>query len=261
MHSKDRTDNTRFAFGENWSDYAKTVDERTLAEAKAGLRKLLPDGFDPKEKSFLDIGCGSGLHSIAAHCLGFGPITAVDYDENSVATTKSLAGRFHAPIICFRDDILDTKLSGQFDVVYSWGVLHHTGDMARAIRIARSFVKHDGLLIVAIYRKSRFCNIWRVIKRTYCRSPSLMKRTAEFGFYSVLRLAHATMGNRDYNQRGMNLWNDAVDWLGGYPYQSATPDEIAEIVGRVPLRSFNTDKAPALGLLGTGCAEYTFEAG
>lgn len=261
MHSKDRTDNTRFAFGDNWSDYAKTVDERALTKAKAGLRKLLPDGFDPNGKSFLDIGCGSGLHSVAAHCLGFGPITAVDYDDNSVATTKTLAGRFNAPLNCFRDDILDTKLSGQFDVVYSWGVLHHTGDMERAISVARSFVKPDGTFIIAIYRKSPSCNMWRVIKRTYCRSPSLLKRTAEAGFYSVLRLAHAANGNGDYNQRGMNLWNDAVDWLGGYPYQSATPEEIAEIVGHFPLISFNTDQAPVLGLLGTGCAEYTFDAG
>lgn len=260
MRSDNRTDNIRFSFGKNWSDYAKTADEHALANAVVGLNKLLPDGFDPNGKSFLDIGCGSGLHSIAAHRLGFAPITAVDYDKNSVSTTKALANRFNAPITCFRDDILNSKLSGQFDVVYSWGVLHHTGDMTKAIQTARSFVKPTGLFIIAIYRKSRFCGMWHIIKRTYCLSPSPIKRATELSFYGILKLAHAARGHRNYNERGMNLWNDAVDWLGGYPYESATPEEIAAIVGRAPVRTFNSDSAPVLGLLGTGCAEYTFDA-
>ncbi len=253
-------DQTRFAFGDNWSDYAKTADDKALSEAKAGLARLLPDGFDPNGKLFLDIGCGSGLHSVAAHRLGFAPITAVDYDENCVSTTKVLADRFNAPITCFRDDILNSKLSGQFDVVYSWGVLHHTGNMTKAVQMARSFVKPNGLFIIAIYRKSPFCGMWRIIKRTYCLSPSPIKRAAELSFYGVLKLAHAAKGNQSYNERGMNLWNDSVDWLGGYPYESATPEEIAAIVGRTPVRTFNSDSAPVRGLLGTGCAEYTFEA-
>ena len=50
----------RFAFGQNWADYAKTVGDDQLQAAIVGLNRLLPDGFDPQGKSFLDIGSGSG---------------------------------------------------------------------------------------------------------------------------------------------------------------------------------------------------------
>jgi len=250
-------DPTRFAFGDNWSDYAKTADGKALAEAQAGLTRLLPDGFDPNGKSFLDIGCGSGLHSVAAHRLGFSPIMAVDYDDASVATTKALANRFNAPINCFRDDILNSKLLDQFDVVYSWGVLHHTGDMEKAIKNAQLLVKPGGTFIIAIYLKTKFCGMWKVIKRTYSAGSPLRQRPMAAIYIAALKARGLGGVRRD---RGMNFYHDAIDWLGGYPYESAHPETIKEIVGSSCRLVKLKNAVPSRGLFGTGCAEYTFEA-
>tara|TARA_B100000674_G_C37068090_1_gene570335 strand:+ start:83 stop:307 length:225 start_codon:yes stop_codon:yes gene_type:complete len=59
--------------------------------------------------------------------------------------------------------------------------------------------------------------------------------------------------------RGMNLYYDAIDWLGGYPYESASKDEILNMVGDKfkLLNSYSTSYK--IGLLGTGCAEYVFQ--
>lgn len=250
-------DKTRFAFGDNWSDYAKTADGKALDEATAGLTRLLPDGFDPVGKSFLDIGCGSGLHSVAAHRLGFAPITAVDYDENSVSTTKALASRFNAPIACLQDDILNSKISGQFDVVYSWGVLHHTGDMANAIKNARLLVKSGGTFIIAIYLRTQFCGMWKVIKRTYSAGGPLRQRPMAAIYIAALKARGLGNVGRD---RGMTFYHDAIDWLGGYPYESAYPETVNALAGDAFRLVKVQNVVPSRGLFGTGCAEYTFEA-
>lgn len=252
----------RFQFGENWKDFSKTVDDKALQAAIDGLTRLLPDGFDPTGKTFLDIGSGSGLHSVAAARLGFKSVTATDYDSNSVEATKENASRFGVEVNAFQDDILNTKLTGTFDVVYSWGVLHHTGDMARAVRTAASLTKPDGLFIVALYRKSPMCGVWGGIKRTYCMSPRPVKKIAELGFFGVMTAAHRAAGKKssDYAERGMDLYHDAVDWLGGYPYQSAAPEDMPQLVGTdfELAKDFNTRPAPVRGILGTGCAEYVY---
>ncbi|MBI1649854.1 class I SAM-dependent methyltransferase [Hyphomicrobium sulfonivorans] len=250
----------RFQFGQNWKDYSRTVDDEKLRAAIAGLIRLIPDSLDPSGKSFLDIGSGSGLHSVAASRLGFGSITATDYDRNSVEATRLNASRFGAAITSLQDDILKTKLTGHFDVVYSWGVLHHTGDMKKAVRTAAALVRPGGHLILALYRKSPMCGTWRGIKHAYCISPAPIKKVAEIGFFGVMAAAHriAGKGSGDYADRGMNLYHDAVDWLGGYPYESAAPEDIDELVGPglSRIQEFNTRPAPIRGVLGTGCAEY-----
>jgi 2-polyprenyl-6-hydroxyphenyl methylase/3-demethylubiquinone-9 3-methyltransferase len=84
---------SHFEFGQNWRDYAKTIDSARIAGAVQGLQKLFPAGLSGK--SFLDIGCGSGLHSLAALSLGASSLLATDLDENSVGTTRTvLAAHF-----------------------------------------------------------------------------------------------------------------------------------------------------------------------
>jgi len=245
----------RFQFGENWKDYSKTIDGTKLDAAIAGLKRLLPDGFDPAGKSFLDIGSGSGLHSVAATRLGFASVTATDYDRNSVEATKANAERFGANVTAFQDDILDTKLTSQFDLVYSWGVLHHTGDMERAVNTAAGLVAPGGTLIIALYLKTQFCGMWKNIKRAYSSGGTLRQRLMAEAYFAVLRARGLANIHRE---RGMDFRHDAVDWLGGYPYESATPDETSFLVGPEfnLVKSFNT--VAARGFFGTGCAEYTF---
>src|ERR1700694_782311 len=137
---------SHFEFGQNWKDYATTINQKRIESAVEGLKKLFPDGLTGK--TFLDIGCGSGLHSLAALLLGAISVTAIDIDENSVSTTRELltkyadGPRWTAKIASVFDASPDTL--GKFDIVYSWGVLHHTGDMWRAIECASRLVKPAG---------------------------------------------------------------------------------------------------------------------
>src|SRR5215470_11421910 len=87
---RDPTDvSTHYEFGANWARFAGTISERAIAEARNGLERLFPDG-EIKGRRFLDIGCGSGLHSLAALRMGAVDVLAVDIDPGSVATTDAL---------------------------------------------------------------------------------------------------------------------------------------------------------------------------
>lgn len=162
-----------FEFGENWKSYARKIDQSRIDSAVEGLQKLFPEGL--AGKSFLDIGCGSGLHSLAALKLGAASVLAIDLDENSVETTKRLLSEFspHSNWRAAVVSIFDATPQdlGTFDVVYSWGVLHHTGDMWRAIERASALVRPGGLFAIAIYAATAFDAMWTAEKRFYARAP------------------------------------------------------------------------------------------
>ena len=86
-----------FEFGENWQQFIdKYLDDASFTEAISSLEKFC--GKDAlKDKSFLDIGCGSGLFSLAALKLGASSITSIDVDPNSVACTEKLKEKFGNP--------------------------------------------------------------------------------------------------------------------------------------------------------------------
>ncbi len=253
--------NVRFNFGKNWNNYSSKIDQSKLNDAIISLEKLLPSEIDFSKKKFLDIGCGSGIHAISAKKLGFKSVLCTDYDIDSVNTSRRNIDKFKSKIKVIQDDILKTNIQENFDIVYSWGVLHHTGNMKKAINNTKKLVMPKGYLIIAIYRKTYFCPLWTNIKYFYCRTNNFNKFILEKLFYSILIIRHIVSLNFsifEKNERGMNLYNDSVDWLGGYPYESATIEEILDIVGEDfnLINSFNTK--PGYGIFGTGCAEYIF---
>ena len=253
---------TRFEFGQNWNLYSKSISDVEVNLAKQGIIKLMPPKMILDGKSFLDIGCGSGIHSIAANILGFRSITATDFDLKSVKTAISNKKSFNSKINIFQDDILNTKIKNKFDIVYSWGVLHHTGNMEKAILNSRELVNDEGYLIIAIYKKTFFCKMWYFIKKLYCNSPYYIQKIFNYVFYTLRLSLYLIKGNKLNNYkkiRGMNLYFDSIDWLGGFPYESASKEEISSIVGKdFHLEKFY-DAKPRIGLMGSACSEFVFK--
>jgi predicted RNA methylase len=259
---------SHFAFGENWSRYSQKIDEARIEQAEQSLLRLV--GREAiQRRTFLDIGCGSGLFSLAAVRLGCKQLLAVDLDPKSVETTRRTLS-LHAKggnwdvqnISVFH---LDPEKLGTFDTVYSWGVLHHTGAMYDAIAKASKMVAPNGMLTLALYAKTPFCGMWRVEKRIYSNAPKWVQKVMETVYIEMVRLRLALKGEslkkrreEYWKQRGMDMYYDTRDWLGGYPYESISPKEAQdymEKLGFTQIRAFTT---PCIGLLGTGCDEYSF---
>lgn len=257
---------SHFEFGENWTDFLSVVSEEHKANAVSGMQKLFPNG-ELQSASFLDIGCGSGLHSLAAARLGAASIYSTDIDRNSVSATRRALGEVEGKTSWKAETISVFDLPpGQFDVVYSWGVLHHTGDMWGAIHAASKQVKPGGLFAIAIYAKTPLCWAWRIEKLLYARSPDWLRAPWRWTFSAFSLLAMWAAGGarpsvrlREKRERGMTFTHDLHDWLGGYPYESATSSEVSEFVTRKGFTVERTfPKRPTHGLLGSGCSEYVF---
>jgi 2-polyprenyl-6-hydroxyphenyl methylase/3-demethylubiquinone-9 3-methyltransferase len=254
-----------YEFGANWSRFAAQVDQGRGDAATAELQRLLGELGG---KSFLDIGCGSGLHSLAALRLGAARVTAFDYDPQSVATAAELLAALAPgkPWRVEQGDILAPGRTGEaYDVVYSWGVLHHTGAMWRAIENAADLVGSGGTLALALYVKTPCCGFWKREKRFYTRHKS-WRPVLDLGFSALLLLRKLLAGQNPWRYvaeyrslRGMDFCTDVRDWLGGHPYESVTG---AELVAFLKARGFALSSArntsPGLGVFGAACGEWTF---
>lgn len=249
------TPDRRFDFGANWSSFLKRLDADRIANAERSLAAMLgTDRLDGRR--FLDVGSGSGLMSLVARRMG-ATVHSFDVDPACVRCTRELRARFQG-----QDDdwtveqgsILDPEFVaglGPADVVYAWGVLHHTGDLWRAVETTFGLVADDGVLFLALYNdqgwKSRG---WRRVKRLYCSgSPGRWAVTGVFVPWLFLdTLRHCLMQRRnlfaDYRkERGMSVLHDWIDWLGGYPFEVASLEEVFARCSREGFRLVNLRSA------------------
>ena len=261
---------TRFAFGDNWRAYLARLDAGRTAEAEKSLQGLL--GCERLDGStFLDIGSGSGLFSLAARRLG-ARVHSFDHDAESVACTAMLKERYapdDASWTVERGSVLDRDYLaglGTYDTVYAWGVLHHTGAMREAVRKAAALVRSGGTFAFALYRKTPSCGAWRLEKRWYARANPSAQRRARALYVTLMRLYYRLRG-RDFaayvsgyvSKRGMDFAHDVHDWLGGYPYQSIAPAAVAEIMTSLGFEHVRSVILPrSLGVFGSGCDEYVY---
>jgi 2-polyprenyl-6-hydroxyphenyl methylase/3-demethylubiquinone-9 3-methyltransferase len=259
----------RFAFGENWQRFLSLLDENRILSAEDSLRRML-EVPHLRGKTFLDIGCGSGLFSLAARRLG-ATVHCFDFDPQSVACAQELRRRYFPEDPAWRIEqgsALDTgylSSLGTFDVVYSWGVLHHTGAMWQALDNAAALVQLKGKLFIAIYNdQGKISNRWRTVKRTYNRLPGGLRflvsipvvvhlnwrRTVK----DLLRGRPLEAWRNVRKERGMSAWRDLIDWVGGYPFEVAKPESILDFYLR---RGFALVRLTTCGG-SLGCNEYVF---
>ena len=267
---------SHFAFGKNWSAYAAKITAKEIAEAEKGLSRLL-GGQRLDGQHFLDIGSGSGLHSLAALRLGAREVVAIDIDPDSVATTQAVLER-HAPERGVwrveKNSVFDlsSEALGHFDTVYSWGVLHHTGDMSRAIRCAADLVAPQGRFIFALYRRTWMDWFWKWEKRWYAHASEQSQRLARAIYITCFKLGLLATG-RSFSRhvenyrtnRGMDFYHDVHDWMGGWPYESISSSEVEKLMSSLGLiheRSFVSEgriSGRNFGLFGSGCDEYVYQ--
>ncbi|MBI5564938.1 MAG: class I SAM-dependent methyltransferase [Chloroflexi bacterium] len=251
-----------FDFGANWQAFSeKRVNAERLDVAAQSLQKLLQrDALTGL--SFLDVGCGSGLFSIAAYQLGAAKVVGLDINPRSIASSAYNRDRLtpQAPLEFVEMSVLDRdklRTLGAFDFVYAWGSLHHTGAMWTAIENVLDAVRPGGTLVLAIYNRHGTSRVWQVIKRVYSRLPRWAQSIVAVPFGGVIYLAKLIVTRRNplEKQRGMDFWYDVIDWLGGYPYEYATRQEIEAFV---TARGFTLVRSvPAQ--VPTGCNEFVFE--
>jgi 2-polyprenyl-3-methyl-5-hydroxy-6-metoxy-1,4-benzoquinol methylase len=242
VEAQQTPDSTRFPFGRNWKSFLDVLTEERITEAVSALEVMLGSGR-LEGASFLDIGSGSGLSSLAASRLGATRIHSFDFDPESVACTEAVRsryGRAGAEWTVERGSALDAEYLaslGEWDIVYSWGVLHHTGAMWQAIDGVTRLVRPGGLLFISIYNdQGPVSHAWKAVKRLYNTGTigQLLVTSVFIPYFlgrgllaDVLRARNPLVRYREYHRtRGMSPLHDWLDWLGGYPFEVAKPEEI-----------------------------------
>ncbi|MUT27241.1 MULTISPECIES: class I SAM-dependent methyltransferase [Mesorhizobium] len=236
----------RYEFGANWASF---VDRHYSAERRqAAADKLL--AFLGKESlegmDFLDIGSGSGLHSLAAFDAKAGRIHSFDFDPLSVSTTSKLRQLADEPAnwTVERGDVLDggyLEKLGTWSLVYSWGVLHHTGAMWQAVENAARRVAPGGLFFIALYSSNVVrpsAEFWLDVKRRYNAANLHQRRWMEcwyiwrfglggnpFRLPGLLRQIYEKKKGR-----GMSYMTDVRDWLGGWPMEFADDRAVVDFL-------------------------------
>jgi 2-polyprenyl-6-hydroxyphenyl methylase/3-demethylubiquinone-9 3-methyltransferase len=262
---------TQFDFGENWEDFSReALNSEKVQQAKEDFQRLL-DGIPLANRSFLDIGFGQGLNLLSAasggaRCLG------IDINARCLQVLSQNARTFFPDIsdeqiARLQGSIIDPEIirklqldsrarKGKFDIVHSWGALHHTGSMFEAIRNSAYLVSEKGYLVLAIYQTHWSSALWKCVKFLYNKSPAIGRRLFIWFFYPLIYLAKwiVTRENPKNKNRGMDFYHDVIDWVGGYPYEYANRTEITEYLKELgfDLIRFFPPTVP------TGCMEFVF---
>lgn len=267
QHASEVSAGERFRFGQNWVRFLNVLNDDRILQAEQSLTEMLGVSLDGK--TFIDVGSGSGLFSLAARRLG-ACVYSFDYDPQSVACANELKRRYFPEDPSWtvgHGSALEMEYLaglGQFEIVYSWGVLHHTGAMWKALDNVGRLVADGGLLFVSIYNdQGKKSQRWRKIKHAYTKSSKPIQFVIAIAvcvalwwrrwLKDLLRLRPFETWLNYGRPRGMSAWRDLLDWVGGYPFEVARPEQIFSFYRE---RGFVLKRLRTNG--GLGCNEFVF---
>lgn len=135
-------------------------------------------------KKVLEIGCGIGTDSINFARHG-ADLTIVEFSDVSLEITKKRFDLYGLKATFYLGDVerLSEFLPTQhFDLIYSFGVLHHTPDQKKAFSEVAKFVDKDTELRIMVYSKISYKLFWLMQK--YCitdmsKMDELMRNNSE----------------------------------------------------------------------------------
>lgn len=269
LNNMNKQESKQFDFGANWKEYSeKRLSPERIEAAWTDFQSLTKD-IEFKDKSFLDIGFGQGLSLMAATRAGARTVgndinpTCKQVLEHNRKAYPGIGGK-DIPVVVgsiLEESTVDALLAANngkaYDIVHSWGVLHHTGHMQKALDNASKLLAPGGHLIIAIYNRHWTSRFWWYVKNTYVYAPRYIQKAMIWLFYPPFYLRILLQGkNPKDRDRGMDFYYDLVDWVGGYPYEYASDKEMTEWMKK---RGFSKRASYPPPGHGTGCVEYVFK--
>lgn len=186
------------SFGFQWHRYAKTqLDHDEIRESERHF--LQRTGFRPEDlkgKLVLDVGCGMGRFAEVATRWG-ARVVGIDLSSAAEVAARNLNDR---EFVAFQADVFALPFAPEsFDVIYSIGVLHHTPDCERAVKVLPQYLKPGGKFAVWLYSSYnkwyRFSDIYRKVTT----------RVSPRGLHGFLRLAVPVINGVDSGLRALPL--------------------------------------------------------
>jgi ubiquinone/menaquinone biosynthesis C-methylase UbiE len=181
-------------------------------KTEAHIFSLLPDN-----KFFqlaLDAGCGTGVCSLAISKRACNVI-GVDLSHGSLNTAVSLANHLRINNVQFvQADLLHLPFNNEvFDLVFSWGVIHHTPAPMSALDELVRVLKKDGVLILAVYLKTRLTFLHESIRKTCLTFPGFLKRPFVKSVAFMVRIAEKLGKSTNVRADNQSIESQVEDWF------------------------------------------------